>query len=194
MVEPIIYVVEDDSAVRDSLYWLLKAAELETRVSSTLAEFAASYEADRPGCLILDLQLPDGNGIKFLSEFSGHYPSLPVIFITAFGDVATAVRAMRSGAIDFLEKPFDEKVLLDRVREALQIRRSESEAKGRVSRLTGREREILDLIVEGYSTKKIAAYLERSEKTVEGHRHNIMRKLEAGSLAQMVRIGTLASL
>ncbi|MGE3164215.1 MAG: response regulator transcription factor [Planctomycetota bacterium] len=188
-----VYVVEDDPAVADSLAWLLRSADFEPRVYTTLAEFQAGYVPSESACLVLDIRLPDGDGIQFLDVVASDYPHLPVIFITAFGNVALAVQAMRRGAVDFLEKPFDSQTLIERVRQALAHRCVQAVARARVARLTGREREILDLIVGGLSTRAIAQRLGRSEKTIEGHRHNIMRKVEATSLAQVVHTATLAS-
>lgn len=187
-----VYVVEDDPGVSDSLFWLFKSAGLNPQLCPSISDFRQSYLSDETACVVLDVQLPDGNGLNFLTTLNTDYPGLPVIFITAYGDVSSAVRAMRGGAIDFLEKPFDEGLLLSRVQEALASRSEQSTARGLIARLTPREHEILDLVIEGLSTRKIAAQLHRSEKTVEGHRHNIMKKLEATSVAQIVHIGTLA--
>lgn len=188
-----VYVVDDDSSVGESLEWLLKSRSLEPKICGTLREFERSYAPSEADCLVLDIRLPDGDGLGFLDTLASKYPGLPVIFLTAYGSVSSAVHAMRRGAVDYLEKPYDPETLIDRIHEAHQRSSVHTVARARVARLTAKERQILDRVVEGHSTREIAKQLDRSEKTVEGHRHNIMKKLEATSLAQVVRTATLAS-
>jgi RNA polymerase sigma factor (sigma-70 family) len=186
MGEKTVFVVDDDPAVRDAVSVLVGSAGYRVETFASAEDFLSRRSGDERGCLIADVRMPG------LSEGGS---LLPVIFITGYGEVPAAVRAMKNGAVDFLQKPFSDSTLLDRVRDA--IRRSEesresdeetARIRARLSGLTDREREILDLVVEGQSTKQIAATLKRAEKTVEFHRTNIMRKLDAPNVAALVRL------
>ncbi len=188
-----VFVVDDDEAVRDSLRLLFRSVGLEVETFATAPEFLAAYEVGRAGCLILDVRLPGMSGLELQQELESRGSTLPIVFITGHGDVPMAVRAIRSGAVDFLEKPFREQTLLDLVNQALERqrldrrdRRRRSELHGRLRSLTPRERQVVDLVVEGEANKVIASRLGVSQRTVEIHRAHAMRKMGAGSLAELV--------
>ena len=192
--EPTVFVVDDDNDVRDSLRWLIESAGFHVETHATPQAFLESYRPGAPGCVVVDLRMPGMSGIDLQEKLSGKEPSIPVIVITAFGDVATAVRAMKSGAVDFLEKPFDSQALVARIRDAVALdadRRAEHEERAKVmaraARLTRREREVMGLVVRGLPNKAIAAELHISQKTVEAHRASTMKKMKAQSLPDLVR-------
>jgi len=194
MGEKTIFVVDDDPAVRDAVSVLVGSAGYRVETFASAEDFLSRRSGDERGCLIVDVRMPGLSGLDMQERLAEGGSLLPVIFITGYGEVPAAVRAMKNGAVDFLQKPFSDSTLLDRIRDA--IRRSEesresdqesSQIRTRLAALTDREREILDLVVEGQSTKQIAATLNRAEKTVEFHRTNIMRKLDAPNVAALVR-------
>ena len=192
--EPTVFVVDDDDDVRASLRWLIESAGFHVETHATPQAFLAVYQPEVPGCVVVDLRMPGMSGIDLQEKLSVNQPSIPVIVITAFGDVATAVRAMKSGAVDFLEKPFNNQALLARIRDAVALdakRRAVHEERTRVmacaARLTRREREVMDLVVRGLPNKAIAAELHISQKTVEAHRASTMKKMKAQSLPDLVR-------
>ena len=191
----VVVVVDDDEAVRDSLGMLLRSVGYRTELFDSANAFLEAFDASRPGCLVLDVRLPGMSGLDLQQELSQRGAQLPIVFITGHGDVPMAVRAMKLGAVDFLEKPFKEQDLLDRISGALAIgrrrrQRSDEEAAvaDRYASLTPREREVLDLVVEGIANKVIASRLGASRRTIEIHRANVMRKMEADSLAHLVRM------
>jgi RNA polymerase sigma factor (sigma-70 family) len=195
MGEKTVFVVDDDPAVRDAVSVLVGSAGYRVETFASAEDFLSRRSGDERGCLIADVRMPGLSGLDMQEKLAEGGSLLPVIFITGYGEVPAAVRAMKNGAVDFLQKPFSDSTLLDRVRVA--IRRSEesrendeetARIRARLSGLTDREREILDLVVEGQSTKQIAATLKRAEKTVEFHRTNIMRKLDAPNVAALVRL------
>jgi RNA polymerase sigma factor (sigma-70 family) len=195
MGEKTVFVVDDDPAVRDAVSVLVGSAGYRVETFASAEDFLSRRSGDERGCLIADVRMPGLSGLDMQEKLAEGGSLLPVIFITGYGEVPAAVRAMKNGAVDFLQKPFSDSTLLDRVRDA--IRRSEesresdeetARIRARLSGLTDREREILDLVVEGQSTKQIAATLKRAEKTVEFHRTNIMRKLDAPNVAALVRL------
>lgn len=193
----IVFVVEDDPVVRHSLALLLGTLELEVRAYGTGHEFLAAVPPDAPGCVVLDLRMPGLSGIEVQARMAERGLHLPVIFVTGHGDVPLAVEAMRGGAVDFLQKPFDGEALLQRVREALAANRSrraqlqrQREASTRLSSLSRREREVLELVVAGRMNKAIAAELGISAKTVEDHRAAIMKKTATRSVAELVKLTT----
>ena len=193
-----VFVVDDDDEVRDSLSVLLESVGLSVESFGSAQQFLDVYDPERPGCLILDIRMPGMSGIELQSRLSEKRAILPVIVITGHGDVSLAVQAMKGGAVDFLQKPFDEQALLDRVHQALADdarRRSELvERRGvldRLATLTPREREVMELIVDGKANKNVAAELGVSQRTVEIHRARVMEKTEAGSLAHLVRMALL---
>jgi FixJ family two-component response regulator len=197
--QPTVFVVDDDPGIRDSVTWLFQSVGLRVETYGSAQEFLDTYVTSRPGCLILDVRLPGMGGLDLLEALRHRGATLPVIVVTAFGEVHSAVRAMKGGAIDVMEKPTRDQVLLDRVQQALDLDRrtratlaTRSEAAARYARLTKRELEVLRLLIAGKANKVIASELTRSPKTVEAHRAAIMRKLGVHSIAEMVRIVLLA--
>lgn len=190
-----VFVVDDDETVRDSLRWLLEGTGLKVRTYDCGEAFLDDYDPDIPGCLIVDLRMPGMNGLDVQRRLAERGFNIPIIFLTAYGTIPQAVRAMRRGAIDFVTKPFSDQTLLDRIEHAIELNRQvrseqeqHSEIAGRLALLTPREREVLDRVVAGESNKVMAAELNISQKTVEAHRAKVMRKMEAGSLAELVRM------
>lgn len=199
--ESTVFIVDDDALVREGLRWLIESAHLPVECYSCAQEFLSHYNGSRPGCLILDLYLPDTCGLDLLAQLRAHGDGLPVIIITAQGDVSAAVKALKTGAVDFLEKPLDCSGLLEHIRRAVEqdasrrrdhaLRRSLA---ARLELLTPREREVLDLLVAGEPSKIIAKGLRIRLKTVEAHRARIMAKLQARNVAHLVRIATTCQL
>jgi two-component system response regulator FixJ len=191
----LVLVVDDDEAVRGSLKLLLKSAGLTTRAYPSAAEFLAAHDDGQPGCLLLDVRMPGMSGLELQDELNRRGAIIPVIFITGHGDVPMAVEAMRRGAMDFLQKPFRDEDLIDRVNRALardRDNRGQLEARdairGRMARLTPRESQVLRLLATGKSNKQMAGNLGVSQRTVEIHRAHLMHKTEATSVAQLVRM------
>jgi len=190
-----VFVVDDDEAVRRSLGLLLGSVGLEVECFSSAAEFLAAYDPDRTGCLLLDVRLPVMSGPDLQEKLASMHSILPIIFLTGHADVPLAVRAMQAGAFDFLEKPFNDQELLDRTHAALDrdtTNREELDGRrtiiARLTRLTPREKQVLELVVEGDANKIIADKLSISERTVEIHRAHVMEKMHATSLAHLVRM------
>ncbi len=190
-----VFVVDDDQAVRDSLGLLLRAADLEAETFPDARSFLATCTPRRAGCLLLDVRMPGISGLDLQESLAKRGIGLPVIVITGHGDVPMAIRAMKAGAMDFIEKPFGSRALLQRVREALardaraRQQRAQSDAiVARMSQLSPREQEVLDYVVGGQYNKVIATRLGISISTVEAHRKKIMEKLEAESLSDLVRM------
>jgi two-component system response regulator FixJ len=197
--EPTVFVVDDDQPMRDSLRFLLESVGLRVETHANAADFLRDYDPTRPGCLVLDVRMPGMSGLDLQAELARRGAELPTIVVTAHAEIAMAVRAVKAGAIDFIEKPFSDQLLLDRVRQALEIDRQDREirarredARRRLATLTAREREVLGLVVAGKANKEIAASLGLSPKTVEVHRAHVMTKMEAESLAELIRIAILA--
>lgn len=195
-----VYVVDDDEAVRDSLRWLLDANGFVVRAFDSAESFLAAWSHDDDGCLILDVRMPGMSGPALQDELIRRGVSLPIVFITGHGDVPMAVTSMKKGAVDFLEKPFSDADLCATVRSALdRVRSREAEAAvdrrhaELLARLTGREQQVLDRIVAGRLNKQIADDLSISIKTVEAHRANIMEKLEARSMADLMKVALRAA-
>lgn len=194
-----VYVVDDEEAVRDSLSVLLDTHGFSVRCFETAQDFLGFTDMNVAGCVLADIQMPGLDGLGLLREMTARDIKLPVVMMTGFGEVATAVAAMKAGAIDFLEKPLSEPQLLDiltRVTSSLamlsQTSQRQAEAKARLDRLTPREREIFDRLILGKQNKMIAIDLEISPRTVELHRARVMEKLEAGNLSDLVRLALLA--
>jgi two-component system, LuxR family, response regulator FixJ len=194
---PLITVVDDDAAARTSLRLLLKSLGLAAVAYDSAASFLAGYDPDQPGCLLLDIRMPGMSGLELQEQLNLRGTISPVIFITGHGDVAMAVEAMQHGAFDFLQKPFRDQDLLDRVQKALardrSIReqlRSQETIQRRLHSLTAREHDVLSLVTEGAPNKIIAHKLGISQRTVEIHRARVMEKMSADSLAQLVHMVT----
>ncbi|HEV7732654.1 MAG TPA: response regulator [Candidatus Binatia bacterium] len=194
MTEPTVFVVDDNPAVRTSLQELLTSAGLAIEVYASAAEFLEQYDARRPGCLILDVRLRGRSGLDLQDELRRRNATVPIIVMTGYGDVPTSVRAFKGGAIDFLRKPVPPKVLIERIREALLMdgRAREADATSvalddRIAHLTPRERQVMDLLAMGSSSKAIATALDISVRTVESHRGTVLRKMNVGSAAELAR-------
>jgi RNA polymerase sigma factor (sigma-70 family) len=195
MAEPIVFIVDDDGAVRRSLERLIRSVGLEVETFASAQDFLRRDPPGGPACLVLDVRMPGLSGLDLQKELATAGLGVPIIFMTGHGTVPMSVRAMKAGAVDFLEKPVDEQVLLDAVHQALdrdRQARSEQELRSsieeRVASLTPREREVLALVVTGLLNKQIAGELGTSEKTVKVHRARVMQKMEADSLAELVRM------
>jgi FixJ family two-component response regulator len=193
--DKIVYVIDDDPAVLESLDSLFRSAGLRAALFSSIEQFLAADRPDMPGCLVLDVRLPGCSGLDFQRELDTLGVHLPVVFITGHGDVPMSVRAMRDGAIDFLMKPFRQDELLDAIERGLQrdrLNRSDriivADLRARFETLTPREQEIMGLVVEGMLNKVAAARLGLSEITVKVHRAQVMRKMDARSLVDLVRM------
>jgi two-component system, LuxR family, response regulator FixJ len=192
--DPTVFVVDDDPGVLDALSLLLRSVGLGSRTFSSAAAFLDAYDQAVPGCLILDLRMPEMNGTELQGRLVEMESDLPVIFVTAHGDVPTAVTAVKAGAVDFIQKPFEDQVLLDKVRQALELnerarleRAERQEIVKRLRSLTPREREVMALVVEGRHNKNIARDLGISQRTVEVHRARVMSKMAAASIPDLVQ-------
>jgi len=193
--EPTVFVVDDDPAMRDSLCWLLQSVELHVETYPSADAFLAAYDAGRPGCLVLDVRMPGMSGLNLQDELRARHIRLPIIMLSGHAEVPTAVRALKAGAIDFMEKPFSDELLLDRIRQAIDLDREQRDAEAqraavaeRYALLTPREREVMELVTAGKANKVIAAELGLSPKTVEVHRAAVMDKMRADSVADLVRM------
>jgi FixJ family two-component response regulator len=191
----VVFVIDDDLSMRLALEDLVRSVGLEVRAFAAPQEFLQSKPPDAPGCLVLDVRLPGMSGLTFQKELVKEGLALPVIFITGHGDIPMSVRAMKAGAAEFLTKPFHDQDLLDAIHAAIERdrkRRRETvrlaELRARVATLTERERQIMSLVVMGRANKQIAAELTLSEMTVKVHRGQVMRKMRAGSLPELVRM------
>ena len=191
----IVYVVDDDDGVRESLSALLESVGIETMVFATAEDSLQAVEVQRPACMLVDVRMPGIGGLELQRLLKERETEIPVVMITGHGDISMAVRAMKEGAIDFLEKPFNDQELIELVQDcqkrglvAEQQRTRQMEARYRLDRLTDREREVMRCMVNGNSSKQIASMLELSPKTVDVHRSNIMKKVEVTSVAELVHI------
>jgi len=191
-----VFVVDDDDAVRRALRMLIQSAGLPVETFASADAFLDGYDPARPGCLILDVRMPGMSGLSLQDRLLARQISIPVIMVTGHGDVAMAVGAVKKGAIDFLQKPFDDEVLLDRVRQAVdldahqrQVDAHHAAFQARLQRLTPREQEVLDLLLTGKGNKEVALRLGLSRKTIDIHRAHVMMKLGVDSLLDVARLG-----
>ena len=192
---PVVFIVDDDEGVRSSLRLLLKSVGLVPSALASAREFLDKYDPAQPGCLVLDVRMPEMSGLELQEQLNLKGAVLPVIFITGHGDVPMAVEAMQAGACDFLQKPFRDQDLIDRIQRALDKDRTNRAALNertliheRLQSLTPREREVLAMVTSGKANKIMAADLGVSQRTVEIHRARVMEKMRAASLAQLVRM------
>jgi RNA polymerase sigma factor (sigma-70 family) len=200
LTKAVVFVVDDDQAMRNSLKWLIESVGVQVESFASADEFLAQYQPGRAGCLVLDVRMPGMSGLdlqEYLVEKNVH---IPVVIITGHGDVPMAVRAMKGGAIDFIEKPFNDEVLLDAIRRAIAYEEQQRSQhvenlhiQERLSHLTPREHEVMEMVTEGRSNKEIANALGVSAKTIEAHRARVMEKMQAGSLAELVRMVLLVN-
>lgn len=192
---PTVYVIEDDEAVRDSLRLMLESLGQKVETYARADDFLKAYHEDMAGCIVLDIRMPGMNGMELQRKLNAMNSILPIIFVTGHGDVPMAVEAMQQGAVDFIQKPYREQELLDKIQQAIAVdseNRDElkevQKIRERFEHLTPREQEVMTMMVEGKANKVIAIELDISQRTVEIHRARVMEKMGAKSLAQLVRM------
>jgi two-component system, LuxR family, response regulator FixJ len=195
-----VFIVDDDQAMRTSLQWLIETTGLPVQTFESADAFLAKYYPGRAGCLLLDVRMPGMSGLELQAHLARQGYRLPVILITGHGDVAMAVKAMKAGAVDFIEKPFHDEDLLRAIRNALDYdqktranRSVRADIVARLAELTPREHEVMAMVTDGRSNKEIALALGVSAKTVEAHRARVMEKMRADSLAELVRMALIAA-
>jgi len=200
-IKPVIHVVEDEPDVRDALAMLVRSVGYRAQTYPNADEFLARYRPEHAGCLLADVRMPGMSGLELQERLSREDPALPAIIMTGHGDVPMAVRAMKAGALDFIEKPFNDEALLDAIRRALalaveqrSLQARQAEIATRLALLTPREHEVMEMVADGRSNKEIANALGVSAKTVEAHRARVMEKTGARSLAELVRMVLTANL
>lgn len=196
---PTVFIVDDDQSVRTSLARLMRSASLESETFASAKEFLDREHPDGPGCMLLDLSMPGSTGLELQQDMAAADIDLPIIFLTGHGSVPSSVKALKSGAVDFFEKPIDDDRLLSAIKGAVEQsirtwrdRARLSEIRGRVARLTPRELQVFRLVVQGKLNKQVAAELGMSEKTVKVHRARVVQKMEADSLAELVLLANQA--
>ncbi len=199
--KPTVYVIDDDASVRRALTLLLSSLDIAVQGFESAEEFLEAYTAGDPGCLVLDVRMPRMSGLELQRELTARAMEIPIVFITGHGDVPMSVRAMKYGAVDFLLKPFNDQQLLDAIHEALAaddgLRKTKAlreEAQERLANLTPREREVLILVVDGSTNKEVGNALGAAEKTIKIHRSRVMKKMQAGSLPELVRLAQAAGI
>jgi RNA polymerase sigma factor (sigma-70 family) len=194
-----VFVVDDDQAMRSSLQWLIESVGMKVETYDSAQSFLDAHYPGRAGCLLLDVRMPGMSGLELQQYLVRREIRLPVIIITGHGDVSMAVKAMKAGAVDFIEKPFDDEELLKSIRSAMQhdekrraLRAQRADIAARMAELTPREHEVMAMVTDGKSNKEIASALGVSAKTVEVHRARVMDKMRADSLAELVRLALIA--
>lgn len=192
---PTVFVVDDDPAVRKALSWLIESVDLQVETFASSQEFLDSYTPERPGCLVLDVRMPVMSGLELQEKLCEMEFEIPVILVSGFADVPMAVRAMKNGAIYFLEKPVSDQILLDLIQQAItqdtqrrEARKARERVSDRVGSLTPREREVMKLVIEGKTSRQIGLQLDITQKTVEAHRANIMKKMGVHSVPELVHM------
>jgi len=198
--EPVVYIVDDDLGVREMIARMVRSVGLRAESFRCVPEFLDHFDPARAGCLVLDVRMPGQSGLELQDHLGRADLHLPIVFITGHGDIPMSVRAMKGGAVDFIEKPFRDQVLLDAIHTALardtaqrRAAAARADARARLETLTPRERQVLDLVVTGLLNKQVAAQLGTTEQTIKLHRGRVMRKMGAESLAQLVVLAQLAS-
>ena len=193
--DPIVYVIDDDAAIREALSGLLRSVGLRMEGFALPRDFLAFRRPNAPCCMVLDVRLPGSSGLEFQRELSATNANIPIIFITGHGDIPMSVRAMKAGAVEFLTKPFRDQELIDAIQHAIgrdRARRAEerelTELRARWDTLTAREKQVMAILVTGQLNKQIGAAIGTTESTVKAHRTQIMRKMQASSLAELVRM------
>jgi FixJ family two-component response regulator len=192
---PIVYVVDDDTGIRETLSSLLRSVGLRMQGFASTAEFLAHPRADEPSCLVLDVRLPGVGGLELQRQLNARHDPIPIIFITGHGDILMSVRAIKAGAIEFLPKPFRDQDLLDAIQAAISRDSARRQAEDRVTTLRARyetlsprERQVMAMLMTGQLNKQIGAAIGASESTVKAHRMQVMRKMEASSLVELIRM------
>jgi len=195
MTDTTVFVVDDDPAVRKSMKFLMSSVGIGVETFESAQDFLGRYEPSRPGCLVLDVRMPGMSGLELQERLNQDGIEIPVIIISAYGDVPVAVRALKGGAVDFMEKPYTDQDLLERVNVALERDRSQrltaatrAGVEKRLARLTPREREVMDLVLVSKANKVIAAELGLSHKTVEVHRARVMEKMQVGTAVELAQL------
>ncbi len=195
-----VFVVDDDQAMRNSLKWLIESVGLTVRTYASADDFIKDYYPGRAGCLLLDVRMPGMSGLELQEQFLEQQIKIPIIIITGHGDVPMAVRAMKAGAVDFIEKPFNDELLLESIRNALikdvgqrTAQSARADIATRLVHLTPREHEVMEMVTSGRANKDIAKTLGVSSKTVEAHRARVMEKMQASSLAELVKMAIVAN-
>ncbi|MEQ9068621.1 MAG: response regulator transcription factor [Gimesia chilikensis] len=193
--EATVFVVDDDPAIRKSLRWLIESVGLKVQTHELASEFLESYSPDHPGCLVLDVRIPGMSGLELQEKLRERGYDIPVIIVSGYGDVPLAVRDMKAGAVDFLEKPVSDQVLLDYIQKGIERdiqnkanREQNKELVERKATLTRRENEVMKYVVSGFSSREIAEKLNVSFKTVEAHRAKIMKKMQAKSVPKLIQM------
>jgi two-component system response regulator FixJ len=193
--EPIVYVVDDDQAMVESLSWIIESVGLKVQTYTRAQDFLDVYQSDQPGCLLLDVRMPGMSGPELQTRLSAQNATLPIIFISGHGDVPLAVRVMKAGAIDFLTKPFNDQVLLESINKALRVdktnrekKQESAQAEAKFALLSPRELQVLQGIVAGKQNKVISSELNISLKTVEAHRASVMKKMSVKSVPELVKM------
>ena len=194
-----VFVVDDDQAMRNSLKWLIESVGLKVKTYASADEFINDYYPGRAGCLLLDVRMPGMSGLELQEQFVEQQIKIPIIIITGHGDVPMAVRAMKAGAVDFIEKPFNDELLLESIRNALikdvdqrTVQSARADIATRLAHLTPQEHEVMEMVTSGRANKDIAKTLGVSSKTVEAHRARVMEKMQASSLAELVKMAIVA--
>lgn len=197
--KPTVFIVDDDPGVRQMIARMVRSVGLSPRAFASTREFLEAYDPGASGCLVLDVRMPDESGLELQEHLAELGVAIPIVFITGHGTIPSSVRAMKRGAVDFIEKPFDDQVLLDAIHAALardaerrQAAATRTEAEARLAILTPREREVLTQVVTGQANKQIAATLGIAEQTVKLHRGRVMSKMQADSVAELVVLAQLA--